>query len=217
MGGLRYWVDLAAVEMLYVEGRSVALFPSIIWFSLRSSTGFPWPQVEPYLTRSANFKALFKSEPSHICSPLKSPPTQHKVASMGWFWREPDSRLYIDKIFMKSSRFANWEPACRIEVFIGPISSSHRVLIASNIAWRFRDVVEANRGIFEGREHLHAPIDSTIRSRELEDQGWGSRSCARICLHWSTQYRYRGGPRSVRPFFVQSRRDLILFTERSRV
>ncbi|KAF4568132.1 hypothetical protein EYR40_010475 [Pleurotus pulmonarius] len=34
---------------------------------------------------------------------------------MGWFWREPDSRLYIDKIFMKSSRFANWEPACRIE------------------------------------------------------------------------------------------------------
>ncbi|KAF4568142.1 hypothetical protein AB1N83_012321 [Pleurotus pulmonarius] len=32
-----------------------------------------------------------------------------------WIWSEPDSRLYIEKIFMKSSRFANWEPACRIE------------------------------------------------------------------------------------------------------
>ncbi|KAF4586460.1 hypothetical protein EYR38_010736 [Pleurotus pulmonarius] len=32
------------------------------------------------------------------------------------FWKEPDSRLYFKKIYQKSSRFANWEPARRIEL-----------------------------------------------------------------------------------------------------
>ncbi|KAF4588919.1 hypothetical protein EYR40_010474 [Pleurotus pulmonarius] len=31
-------------------------------------------------------------------------------------WSNPDSRLYIDKIFARSSRYANWEPARQIEL-----------------------------------------------------------------------------------------------------
>ncbi|KAL0948524.1 hypothetical protein HGRIS_011084 [Hohenbuehelia grisea] len=38
------------------------------------------------------------------------------TSSLSTLWRSQDSRLYIDKIFVRSGRYANWEPAREIQL-----------------------------------------------------------------------------------------------------